>query len=454
MEIGEAPQPTTKLCEWIEPGLREIAGQDPLGLQTITTDRILPALLPGVLALSRRARYLSIYSFLLRRYEQSAGQADNTALDLFIRGREFELSVAANLCANPRCNATGASGNLVARPLVATRPKVFERQPSIRTPLGGYGLYYRSPIEELGLVIPAGWATVEDQPTPIDLLAPTARAQNLADEFEQAIAHTSWYQQWMHGVDPIPIEVLEELATKACLCRLGDHPGERTAIRTALLEAPSVERIQATEQRRRAFALVLDSISREPEVAWSDAAFREDVIRSFEAVHGSTTPRGETQAQWSAMAMRECTQDAVASIWHHFCRAGLVAQPFDGFTRSELDEFIAGALIGDGTVAFGDASVRANPDTPAAMWAAELQDAAGEADWETLRKAASDADDAFAGLAVLVLLCSRTPSPDVAGPAWTVVADVDGEHQPGLRRLAGLINRQLASDPTLEELLL
>src|SRR3954451_11757770 len=150
MEIAEAPPPPPSLCEWIEPGLREIAGQDPLGLQTITTDRILPALLPGVLALSRRARSLSFYCFLLRRYEQSAGVADNAALDGFIRGREFELAVAANLCPNPDCNARGANGNLVARPLVANAPAAYERQPSIQTLLGGYGLYYRSPMEELG----------------------------------------------------------------------------------------------------------------------------------------------------------------------------------------------------------------------------------------------------------------------------------------------------------------
>jgi hypothetical protein len=53
MSLQAAPTLGDPLCEWLEPALREIAGQDPLGLQTITTDRILPALLPGVLALSR-----------------------------------------------------------------------------------------------------------------------------------------------------------------------------------------------------------------------------------------------------------------------------------------------------------------------------------------------------------------------------------------------------------------
>jgi hypothetical protein len=59
----------------------------------------------------------------------------------------------------------------------------------------------------------------------------------------------------------------------------------------------------------------------------------------------------------------------------------------------------------------------------------------------------------MSGLAVLTLLCRHTPEPDTAGRAWTAVAQVDGEHQPGLRRLAGIVNRQLASGPTVEELL-
>lgn len=453
MEIAGLPPLTPRLCEWIEPGLREIAGQDPLGLQTITTDRILPALLPGVLALSRRARYLSIYAFLLRRYQQSAGRADNAGLDLFIRGREFELSVAANLCTDPACVASGASGNLLTRPLVATAPSEYERILSIKTPLGGFGLYYRSPMEELGLVIPAGWATVDGEPTPIDLLAPTARAQDLADGFESAIADTRWYREWMHGVDPIPAEVLQELAARACLCRLGEFPAERAAIRSALLQAPSTERAQPTEQRRRAFALALDGISRQPDVARSDVAFRRDVVSGFEANPAAGSPRGEAQAQWGAMAMRECTQDAIASIWHHFCRAGLAEQPFEGFTRAELNQFIDHSLMGSGAVNLGTSEVTATVDTPADTWVRDLAIVAAGADWEQIRQAAADADDALTGLAVLVVLCSRTPSAETAGPAWTLVADVDGEHQPGLHRLADIVTRQLAAGPTVGELL-
>lgn len=35
-------------------------GRDPLGLETITTDRIVPLLVPGIVALSDQARYVSV----------------------------------------------------------------------------------------------------------------------------------------------------------------------------------------------------------------------------------------------------------------------------------------------------------------------------------------------------------------------------------------------------------
>ena len=51
--------------EWVDQDDFEAKdGRDPLGLETITTDRIVPLLVPGVLALSTRARYFSFHLFL------------------------------------------------------------------------------------------------------------------------------------------------------------------------------------------------------------------------------------------------------------------------------------------------------------------------------------------------------------------------------------------------------
>ena len=73
--------------EWIKPGLSVKTGRDPLGLQTITIDRIMPQLLPGILALSQRARYLSFYPFLLAEYQAHKLPPTNSALSTPTRVR-------------------------------------------------------------------------------------------------------------------------------------------------------------------------------------------------------------------------------------------------------------------------------------------------------------------------------------------------------------------------------
>ena len=112
---------------------------------------------------------------------------------------------------------------------------------------------------------PAGRAMVGDRPNPVDVLRKNERAAAVADAFERAISGTAWYQKWLHGVDPIPVGVLEELAEAACLCRLDDYPDEREAIRHLLLSSDSSERLEPTEQRRRAFGLFLEAVDVAPD---------------------------------------------------------------------------------------------------------------------------------------------------------------------------------------------
>jgi len=84
--------------EWIKQGLSVKTGRDPLGLQTITVDRIMPQLLPGILALSQRARYLSFYPFLLAEFQAHKLSPTNNALSTFINAREYEYGLAVQLC--------------------------------------------------------------------------------------------------------------------------------------------------------------------------------------------------------------------------------------------------------------------------------------------------------------------------------------------------------------------
>jgi hypothetical protein len=71
--------------------LRVAEGRDPLGLQTLTQDRLMPVLLPGILELSRRGRYFSFHAFLLAEYQARRMPESSKSLWAFIKRRESEL---------------------------------------------------------------------------------------------------------------------------------------------------------------------------------------------------------------------------------------------------------------------------------------------------------------------------------------------------------------------------
>ena len=103
-----APEP---LATWLRPSLQDTAGRDPLGLNTITLDRILPQLLPGILQLSERARYFSIYPWMLWQFAERKRPPQREVLDQFITRREFELCLAMKLCRHCRAfKAIGGAG--------------------------------------------------------------------------------------------------------------------------------------------------------------------------------------------------------------------------------------------------------------------------------------------------------------------------------------------------------
>src|SRR3954469_10455752 len=83
---------------WIESSLNVKEGRDPLGLQTTTQDRLMPRLLPGILELSRRARYFSFHAYMLDRYRPLRLPADNKSLSRFIMAREWEYGLAVLNC--------------------------------------------------------------------------------------------------------------------------------------------------------------------------------------------------------------------------------------------------------------------------------------------------------------------------------------------------------------------
>lgn len=104
--------------------------------------------------------------------------------------REYEFALAVKLC--PRQCGSSPTGANRASPAVAAHPVEFARGESVESHLGGYGLYYRSPLRTLGLVAAAG-TLLGESPTPVDVLIPTSTAaKRLAATFADSVGGTRY----------------------------------------------------------------------------------------------------------------------------------------------------------------------------------------------------------------------------------------------------------------------
>lgn len=138
---------------WIAVSLDAKEGRDPLGLQTTTQDRLMPLLLPAMLELTRRARYFSFYAFLLDEYASRRLAPDSKSQSLFIRRREWDFGLAVQRCPL-KCGSSPVGARRLGGLGRGTGP--FPRGESVESSYGGYGLYYRSPMIQTGLVARAG----------------------------------------------------------------------------------------------------------------------------------------------------------------------------------------------------------------------------------------------------------------------------------------------------------
>jgi hypothetical protein len=455
---------------WLETTL-SAEGEDPLGLQTITQDRILRGLVPGVLALSRRARYLSFFCFLLEEFQRHFLRPSEGAFSEFLRYREFEYAVAVQLCPR-RCldlaptRALGAvSAQRVAH--LANIP----RTPSLKGRRGGYGQQYRSLMAVLRLVVLADEAVQESQDGRLEhVQLPTdrlneGRGRDLAAAFRAQIAHTEYVRTYLHGDQPIPREVLQELAEHACLCGL-DLPAaaeERRLLRAALLEPGQRQPPKDVRQRRLSFAHFLARLDDRPEIIpgrlAGAAAFRQAIwdarpIWDAAGADGAANPRTAIAAGWAALAAKEYYQEAVATLWAAVCRAGWAADDEGaGLTEAEVNALLRALPDIEGPrLATPGGAVPCAGDMPARDFAAAIEAANANVPLEHLRSTAEALGSTTAALMLLLTVARRVPPRGAAPPGWLPVASQDSDHQRGLEKALRLLDHHLETEPTLAEM--
>jgi hypothetical protein len=465
-------EPSVPAPRWVARSLVLNEGRDPLGFQTMTQDRLMPVLLPGVLELSRRARYFSFYAFLLDEYRNRRMPADGESLSAFIKRCEWDLGLAVQ-----RCPSGCGSSPVGARRLggQAAGPGPFLRGESVESAFGGYGLYYRSPMIVLGIIAKSG-TLLGGQPIPIDVLYRTERAARLVDGFRSAVGETAYYRRWMWTDQDLPAEVVDEYAAVACLCRLRERTSERGAVHDALFgtdppDAHSAPRqsgpasegggmagVEFSEagatQRRRSIGHYLTLIDAHPEVVYSQGAYRE-------ALWSPPTFRSSAHAlvadQWAALVAKDVWQEAICSLWSEFCRAGL-ARTRDlgrGLTWDETREVAAGMV---------DGLPRLDRDQPTSNLVAALAanrltvaDADGvvvdvtTTSLEALRALTARLDTATSGLIVLLELARRAGKR--SGTGWVQAAHIASAWQPSIAAVFGGLRSHLEASPSVSETL-
>ncbi len=312
--------------QWVAKMYPSKVGRDHLGLGSVSSDQILPSLSPSINVLTFHPRYYSFYAFLLDEFWRRDRPRSRASWTAFYRPREFVFSVGANLPGHIDDRPEhGDMGNIVGSSI--TTGLARREQPAydvqtyyIKTPLGGYGLYYRTVMAELGLILPGG----PGFPYPVDVPS-EERGKEVAAAFREAIEGTRYYREYFDDdAAEVPTDIIKSYMAQACLCQL-QHPAapDRARVLDVFLHGGSNREAEA---RRATLRLFLDIASQTDGYVIDQDTFRQ-LIFFKSAENGCTlTPHDsmeDTFKRWRLYQAREYYAFALNALWYHLCDWGL-----------------------------------------------------------------------------------------------------------------------------------
>jgi hypothetical protein len=299
--------------QWIARVYVGKAGRDHLGLGSVSSDQILPSLSPSINVLTFHPRYHSFYVFLLDEFWRRDLPRSWESFKEFFRPRDFLFSLGANMCEMPE---HGDLGNIVGAQKTEgwarRRSAQYSYQPDyIKSGFGGYGLYYRTVMAEVGIIYPGGTGFLYSFDVPSEF------GKEVAAAFRQTIQTTAYYQEYIDGPhQDIPLEVIQEYIHRACLCQLKTKKApDRPQLMQTFLQHGAPEYASA---RRETFRLFLDIASQT-----QYSGLNEDVFRLLlyfgETDEGLRYAPGESvQSAWLRWRLyqgREYYAFALNTLW-------------------------------------------------------------------------------------------------------------------------------------------
>ena len=309
---------------WTEKMYKPGGGQDHLGLGSVVTDRILPRLSPGINVLTIHPRYWSFYAFVLSEFWKHDLPRTKAALRAWYRPLECIYSIGCSLCTGPDHRGTPIGTRRIAG-VVAGEPEGFDPQfDYMDSTMGGYGLYYATAMQSIGLVALAD----PRLGLPVDVVTPAG--QVVADAFRSVIADTEYYCHWIDRHDElVPRRVAVEYGERACLCRLRDD----AALDRPLLVDAFLHRGNAADShaRRESLRFMCELAAQTDGSPVDQGSFRRLVY--FGSDYGDDATDGptfvptadveRTARKWRLYQAREYFNAAVNEMWRRLCCWGL-----------------------------------------------------------------------------------------------------------------------------------
>ena len=307
--------------QWIAKMYVAKVGRDHLGLGSVSSDQILPSLSPSINVLDFHPRYHSYYAFLLDEFWRRDLPRSRRAWIDFYRPREFIFSVGAYMCDQPEHGQLAhIVGGRKAGPLAAQNlPTYLSNTDYIDSELGGYGLYYRTVMAELGIIYPGG----KGLPYPVDV--PSEYGKEVAETFRLSVKDTQYFKRYFDSDEiEVPRDVVQEFGRKACLCQLKtpDAPDRPYLLDTFLHKGnPS-----AAASRRETFLLFLDIADQTKDHGLSEESFRQLIYFGKTSSGVSYQPNEwviDVYKRWRLYQAREYYAFALNALWYFLCDWGV-----------------------------------------------------------------------------------------------------------------------------------
>lgn len=308
---------------WTEQVYPSVGGQDHLGLGSVVTDKILPALSPGINVLTPHPRYWSFYAFVVAEFWNRDLPRTNAALRRFLRHKESIFSVAGHLCTNPDHRATPIGSRRVGPLVREGHSKYSANFDYMKSTGGGYGLYYATVMQSMGVIRLAD----RDLGLPADAVTPTVGAA-AADAFRSAISGTKYWKNYFDK-DEVPAAVVEELAMECCLCRLREDAPDRQPLVDVFLHGGHASQAAS---RRLSLQMMLELAAQTSDVALTEDDFRRLML--YQSAYDTQSDEETTTfsppahllsvaRRWRLSQLREMFNWSLNGMWRWLCTWGL-----------------------------------------------------------------------------------------------------------------------------------